>query len=329
MMRHLVLTLLLLLLPAAHATAQRLDVPSDPASQRAPDTAEPIPKVPPPPIFPKHRRGLYLDGFGSEVLDATPQSPPLDTDDPGVPEKGEYEINLTIHADLSGHRKAFDLLFVDANYGLLPKVMGRELPTQLKFEIPVAGATDIDQAFTTGMGAAKVGMKFNFYNSEHEALQMSFYPQLEFGVGSGPIEKGLAEPGQTLIFPLLVSKILKYVTVAANASVNKPIHDVDRRATGTFGIGLGFAVTRKFAAMAELHGDSRFDFGHDRLLNADVGLMRSLGHSIVLYANGGHSLFSDDGSGHTYVGLGLKVLITPRASGAKQLTTNHGLRSLV
>ena len=110
--------------------------------------------------------------------------------------------------------------------------MGRELPTQLKFEIPVAGATDSGQAFATGMGAAKAGMKFNFYNSEHEAVQMSFYPQLEFVVGSGSVEKGLAEPGQTLIFPLLVSKILKYVTVAANAAVNKPIHDADRRDHG-------------------------------------------------------------------------------------------------
>ena len=80
---------MLLLTAAAHATAQGLDVPSDPVSRQAPDRAEPIPKGPPPPIFPKHRRGLYLDGLGSEVLDATPQSPPLDTDDPGVPEKGD------------------------------------------------------------------------------------------------------------------------------------------------------------------------------------------------------------------------------------------------
>jgi hypothetical protein len=312
MMRHLLLTLMLLLLPTTNATAQRRDVSSDPVSGQAPDTVEPIPKVPPPPIFPKHRRGLYLDGLGSEVLDATPQSPPLETDDPGVPAKGEYEVNLTIHGDLSGRSKAFDLLFVDANYGILPKVRGRELPTQLKFEIPVAGATDTGQAFTTGMGAAKAGIKFNFYNSEHEALQMSFYPQLEFVVGSGSVEKRLAEPGQTLIFPLLVSKIMKYVTLSTNAAVNKPIHDVDRHTTGTFGIGLGLAVTRKFAAMAELHGDSRFDFDHDRLLTANVGLMRSLGHSIVLYTNGGHSLFSDDGFGHSYVGLGLKALITPK-----------------
>jgi hypothetical protein len=306
-----VVSLILILLGAAvpQATGEALDGQSDAPSQQAPDKAEPIPKIPPPPIFPKHRRGLYLNGLGLDVLDATPQSPPLDTDDPGVPEKGEYEVNLTIHADLSRHAKEFDLLFVDANYGLLPKVLGREIPTQLKFEVPVAGATDSEHSFTAGIGAAKVGLKANFYNSEHHAIELSFYPQMEFVVGLRPVGKGLAEPGQTLIFPLLVSKDLRYVTLVMNAAVNKPIHDSDRHTTGTFGAGLGLPLTRKFATMAELHSDTRFDSPHNRLLTANLGLMRSIGHTVVLYTNGGHSLVSDDGQGHAYVGVGLKVLI--------------------
>jgi hypothetical protein len=308
MMRTVVLTLLLLV-PAVADAAQAVVDQNGAPTEQAPAKPEPIPKIPPPPLFPRHRRGLYLNGQGLEVLDATPQSPPLDTDDPGVPEKGEYEVNLTTHADLSRDAKHFDLLFVDANYGLLPKVMGRELPAQLKFEVPVAGATDSDHAFTAGFGAAKVGMKFNFHNSEHHALAMSFYPQLEFVVGLEPVEKGLAEPGQTLIFPLLVSKIFKYMTLVANVALNKPLHDVDRRTTGTFGIGGGFAVTRKFAAMAELHSESQFDLAHDRLMTVNIGLMRAVGHTVVLYTNGGHSLFADDGQEHTYVGVGLKMLI--------------------
>jgi hypothetical protein len=42
----------------------------------------------------------------------------------------------------------------------------------------------------------------------------------------------------------------------------------------------------------------------------NVGVMRAIGHAIV-YANVGHSLFSDDGPGHTYVGGGVKLLIKP------------------
>src|SRR3954468_14599858 len=59
------------------------------------------PRQPAPPLFPKHRRGIYKNNQGIEVVDATPQSPPLETDDPGVPDNGEYEINLLTRLDLS------------------------------------------------------------------------------------------------------------------------------------------------------------------------------------------------------------------------------------
>src|SRR5207249_2270644 len=42
-------------------------------------TKEKAVKQPPPPLFPKHRRGIYKNGLGLPLLDATPQSPPLET----------------------------------------------------------------------------------------------------------------------------------------------------------------------------------------------------------------------------------------------------------
>ncbi len=305
------LTLVLLVPAAAHAASEGFDGQNEAPAQQAPAKPEPPRKVPAPPLFPKHRRGLYLNGLGFWVLDATPQSPPLDTDDPGVPEKGVFEINLTTHADSSRNTRKLDLLFVDANYGLLPSILGHELPAQLTFEVPLEGAVDSGRPFSAGIGEAEVGLKVNFYNSERHSIEMSFYPQIEFVLGSSSVEKGFAEPGQTLIFPLLVSKELKYATLVVNAAVNKPLHDSDRHITGTFGIGLGLAITRTLAAMAELHGESRFDLAHDRLLTVNVGLMRALGHTVVLYTNVGLSLFSDDGLRHTFAGAGVKVLITP------------------
>jgi hypothetical protein len=44
------------------------------------------PRIPAPPLFPRHRRGIYRNAQGVEVIDATPQSPPLDTGDPAVPD---------------------------------------------------------------------------------------------------------------------------------------------------------------------------------------------------------------------------------------------------
>jgi hypothetical protein len=276
----------------------------------AQQTASPKqPKQPPPPLFPRHRRGIYRNSQGLEVIDATPQSPPLETDDPGVPDHGEYEINLFTHADLSKEDRDVDLLFVDANYGMAPKFAGHELPTQLKFEFPVTAAKEGDDPYTVGIGAAKFGVKFNFYNNEHSGLSLAFYPQIEFEApGTNSVEKGLVEAGQTVVLPLLVAREFHYLTFVANAAVNKPVHDPERETTGTFGVGIGRAFTRKVAAMIELRDESALDFTSNHLLFLNVGFIHGV-RKVIVYAQAGHSLFSDDGSGHTYLGLGMKLMI--------------------
>src|SRR6266508_1102382 len=126
-----------------------------------------------PPLFPKHRRGIYTNRDNIEVIDATPQSPPLEIDDPSVPDKGEYEINFFTNADLSNDVRRVNLLFVDANYGIVPKLNGHELPTQVKFEFPIAATKVHGNPFTLGIGAATFGMKFNFYNDERRGVRVS------------------------------------------------------------------------------------------------------------------------------------------------------------
>ncbi len=268
-------------------------------------------KQPPPPLFRKHRRGIYMDASGMPIIDAAPQSPPLETDDPGVPDKGEVEINFTTHADLSKPLRRMDFLFVDANYGLLPKVFGHELPTQLKFEFPLASAKAPGDAMRVGIGAAKFGLKFNFYNDEHRGVYISVYPQLEFVIaGTHAVEKGLEEPGQTLILPLLVQKEFRHFTIVTNAGVNLPIHNPEDDTTSTLGFGVGRALTRHVAAMAEVRISSTFDLERERLVVVNFGMMRRITDTVILYAKVGRSIFADDGA-HTYIGVGIKFKFTP------------------
>jgi len=268
-------------------------------------------KPAPPLLYKSHRRGIYKNGEGVEVIDATPQSPPLDVDDPGVPERGEYEVNFTSDADLSRPQRDINLLIVDANYGLVPRVFGHELPTQVKLEFPVSGAKEPDQSYRIGIGEAGFGLKFNFYNNERRGASLAFYPQLEFAMpGSGAVEKGIAEDGQTLILPLLLQKEFKYLTFVANGAVNKPIHDSERDMTGTLAFGFGRAITGHLSVMADIHGDSAFDFNHDRLIAADIAVMRRI-RGTIIYFKIGHSLVSDGVPGHTYLGIGMKLTGMP------------------
>jgi hypothetical protein len=269
-------------------------------------------KEPPPPLFQRHRRGTYLDRQGLETIDATPQSPPLETDDPTVPEPGEYEINLFTAADLSKGAQSVDLLFIDANYGVLPKFGGHELPMQVKFEIPVTSAREHGEPYTHGVGAAKFGLKFNFYTNDHQGLAIAVYPQVEFEApGTGAVQKGLAERGQTLVLPLLVAKEFHYFTFVANGTVNKPVHDPERESTTTLSVGFGRAFTRKIAMMMELNNESSADFKDNHLLLLNVGVIHGV-RGIIAYAKAGHSLSSDDGFGHTYLGVGLKFMLNRR-----------------
>src|SRR4051812_44053499 len=168
------LILPLLFLPVRDASAQ---------AQQPPPASKPG-GGPPPPLFPKHRRGLYINNDKLEVIDATPQSPPLETDDPGVPDKGEYEINLLTEADLGVDEHSLNVFTVDANYGVVLKGWGHELPTQLKLEVPVAAEGGHGSPYQMGLGNSTVGFKFNFYNDESRGLRISVYPQMEFSSGA-------------------------------------------------------------------------------------------------------------------------------------------------
>jgi hypothetical protein len=298
--------LLLSVSPIAHAQGE----PEQSQGQQ-PAASQPSPKQPAPPLFPRHRRGTYKNLEGVEVVDATPQSPPLETDDPGVPDKGEWEINLSTFADLARAEKQVDLLFVDANYGLLPTIGGHELPTQFKVEFPIAAAKTSGDPFTYGVGAATLGLKFNFYTNEQLGLSMSVYPQVEFAPpGVRAVEKGLADPGQVLIFPFLIAKQLSEFTFVANAGIEQPVNAVDGDLRGVFSVGFGRAITRRVAAMMEIRDESAFAAGGSRLVFLNAGVMRGI-HNVVLYTKLGHSLASSDGVSHTYVGVGMKLLIRP------------------
>jgi hypothetical protein len=299
------LLLTLALLPCGGASAQT----AQPPRAKQPEGN------PPPPLFPKHRRGLYINHDNVEVIDATPQSPPLTTDDPGVPDKGEYEINLLTEADLGADARSVNVLAVDANYGVVLKGWGHDLPAQLKFEVPIAAASEAGNPYQVGLGHSALGVKFNFYNDESRGFRVSVYPQMEFSTAAG-VEKGVAEPGQTFVLPLLISHEAKYATLVGNAGFSKAIHGAGRDSTVDFSAGMGRAFWPKLAVMGEIYTSSATNLRDDRMVSMNAGVIYGVRKSIW-YARIGHSLFSDDGP-HTFLAVGIKVLLdTEHKSGAQ------------
>jgi len=288
--------------------------------QESPASAGQPAKTQPPPLFPKHRRGIYKNNQSIDVIDATPQAPPHEIDDPGVPDNGEYEINLNTNGDFSRGNQKLDLFFFDGNYGILPKIFGHEVPTQVKVEFPYSGIKHNGESYAFGIGGGTLGLKFNVYNNENTGGLTSVYPQLELSLPASA-DKGLAERGQTLVLPLLVSRKLSYATLVVNVGLEQPFHDPKRKTTGTFGVGLGRALMRQFAVMSEIHGESAFDFKTQRTVVWNVGVIYSVRH-VPVYARIGRSLFSDDGGRHTLFIVGVK-LIRDTKTAVKTTMTKH------
>jgi hypothetical protein len=205
-------------------------------------------------------------------------------------------------------------------YGILPNIFGHEVPTQVKVEFPYSGIKENGESYAFGIGTATLGLKFNFYNNENTGVSTSVYPQLELSLPASA-DKGLAERGQTLVLPLLVSSELSHATLVVNMGLEQPFHDPTRKTTGTFGVGLGRALMREFALMSEIHGESAFDFKTQRTVVWNVGVMYGVRH-VPVYANVGRSLFSDDGGRHTLFMVGVK-LIRDTNTAAKTTTTKH------
>jgi hypothetical protein len=268
-------------------------------------------QTPAPPLFPKHRRGLYKNGQHVDVIDATPQSPPLPIDDPGVPDNGEFEVNVGVAADLASGSHRLEVPRLDANYGIVLHGAGHELPAQLKFEVPIIANRDEGEPYATGPGNAVAGVKLNFYNDENRGLRLSVYPQAEFSTQAS-VDRGLAEAGQTLVLPLLVSREFSFGTIVLNAGLEQPINDPDRTTAAELGVGIGRAFFRKLGVMASLRSESSVTFRHDRLCTANAGVIYGV-RNIVWYAGGGAALFAGDGR-HAYLVAGIKILADTRKS---------------
>jgi hypothetical protein len=176
----------------------------------------------------------------------------------------------------------------------------------------VRAANEGGDPYTFGIGAAKFGVKLNFHNDEYSGLSVSVYPQLEFQTpGADSVQKGLADPGQTLVLPLLVAKQFHYFTFVGNGGLEAPLHAPGRETTSILGAAIGRAFTRKVAAMIEVRNESSLDFQSNHLTFLNVGFMHGV-RNVIVYTKLGHSLFSDDGFGHAYIGVGMKLLVNQK-----------------
>ncbi len=255
-----------------------------------------------------HLLNMKCEQDSHEGVETSPQSPPLDVDDPATPGCNQWEINVVASGDVSLREKKYELPLLDINYGI-----GDNL--QLKYEVPNVNS-QTEGTTVSGVGNSKAGLKYMFFENEDLKMQMAFYPQVEFLTpSSGAEEKGLETSGTITTLPFLLSQkigqlssgdIMMTTNLGYNISAKPETRDYV-----SFSAGVGMPLSGKVSAMGELSTEQAVSKNSDglreQLLKANVGMIVSVYKQFSVFGSMGRSLYSTDENSHTYFLTGIRI----------------------
>jgi hypothetical protein len=256
-----------------------------------------------------HLISFKCEHDADEGAQTTPQSPPLDVDDPGTPGCNAWEINMVVDGNLTSNQNTWELPLLDLNYGIGDTI-------QLKYEVPFLNQ-QADGASISAMGESILGIKYMFFNDEQSKTQLAVYPQRTFvGGNADAVTRGLVTPGAITTIPVLMSREIAQtsrgpVSITANLGYNLSTK-TDTTDFISAALGIGAPVFRRVGLMAELATQQAIVTDstgtRQQLLKADIGTMGTLTRNFILFGAIGRSLTASDLSDHSYVVAGFQVL---------------------
>ncbi len=104
--------------------------------------------------------------------------PPMITDDPGTPDAGRWEINISFNTELLDSQKELEAPLLDINYGL-------DSHTQLKVEVPYILEWSRGEGWDDRFGHVTPGIKYRLFDEEETGVSVSFYPQISIATEEG------------------------------------------------------------------------------------------------------------------------------------------------
>lgn len=224
--------------------------------------------------------------------------PPLITDDPETPGRGEWEINVSHNIERSKDTFLMETPLFDINYGLLEN-------DQWKIEFPVVYLDSDEAGSHWGMGDLLLGWKYRFLEEDTHRFMASVYPQLlvptgheGLGLGGGRVEA---------LFPMQVGKhffrekVFVYGEIGYNVVLGAPEANRWR-----YGLAAAWGATERLELMAEVGGlvfpsggepdDTFFNVGFKHDITKRASLIAAFGRSFHHAGRGTPDLL-------TYVGL--------------------------
>lgn len=147
---------------------------------------------------------LVLVPIASASLMRAQGGPPFITDDPGTPGNRHWEINLGWIADHNPGNAYYEVPDFDINYGWGDRI-------QLKYELPIAVATDPNNTTRAGLGESLLGVKWRPYeyhragekkSDENMLFSIGTYPQASINNPTSAVRRGIVENGPQYYLPV-------------------------------------------------------------------------------------------------------------------------------
>jgi hypothetical protein len=247
--------------------------------------------------------------------------PPFITDDPGTPGNRHWEINLGWIGDHNPGLAYFQLPDFDINYG-----WGDRL--QLKYELPIAAATDVNNTTRAGLGESLIGIKWRYFehyrsnapkSDENKNFTLGTYPQVSINNPTSAVRRGIVENGPQYYLPAEFTA--KLGPIDFNGEVGRWIGN--KLIPSRWGRGL--IAGHEFSERLELYGEI-YDLQDvnrigtvpkQRELTADVGGRKTLdrkGHLRLLFMGGrGIQAVTRQNSEPNWIAyVGVQILLGPR-----------------
>jgi hypothetical protein len=209
--------------------------------------------------------------------------PPLETDDPATPERGQWEIAFSAELEKRGSEREI-LPLADINYGYREDV-------QLKLKPRAVIADSSAEGRRNGWGNVQIGLKWRFFEDQPRGRAVSIYPQVDLNPPSSSDDRELVEDGSVFFLPLEIMQNLGDTSLYAEIGYAWREHRRDER---IIGLAIEQAISSRLFLVAELRDVAEVgESAHE--LSTRAGFKWRLQERWMLLASIGRTLHEPQG----------------------------------
>ncbi len=264
---------------------------------------------------------LFL-AFLATALPACAQGgPPFITDDPGTPGNRHWEINLGWIGNHNPGYSYYQLPDIDMNYGWGDRI-------QLKFELPIAAATDENNTTRAGLGESLLGVKWRYFehhtagqpkSDENMTFSLGTYPQVSINNPTNSVRRGIVENGPQYYLP--VEFTAKLGPIDFNGEVGRWFGNKLTPSQWGRGLIAGHefnARTELYAELYDLQDANRIgNVPKQREFTLDVGGRQTLDHAghlrlLFMGGRGIQAVTRENGEPNWIAYVGIQLLLGPK-----------------